>query len=260
MSLWVIFLLALVQGLTEFLPISSSAHLILVGQWVDANQGLAFDVAAHLGTLLAVCWYFRRELAAFARGAVTGEPRRERRLGWQVALATLPAAVCGLIFHDWVEGALRSTLVIAATTIGFGILLGFADRGTIGTRDEYQLSWREVMLVGLAQALALIPGTSRSGITITAALFLGLSRRGAARFSFLLAIPILALAGSYGAWQVAAHEAAIHWREFGLSVALSALSALACIHLFLGVIERVGMWPFVAYRLALGAVLLFLTL
>lgn len=257
MSLILILVLALVQGLTEFLPVSSSAHLILAGQALGENdQGLAFDVAAHLGTLLAVCLYFRRELAGFLRAGVTGRPAAERRLGLQILVATLPAAAVGWLFHDWIGTALRDPRIIAATTAGFGLLLGLADRAPKAVRDEHDLGWRGTMVVGLAQVLALVPGVSRSGITITAALFLGASRQAAARFSFLLAIPVLALAGGYEAMQVGLGEAEIRWREFGLAFGLSAVSALACIQLFLRFVERVGMMPFVIYRLLLAAVLL----
>lgn len=257
MSLILILVLALVQGLTEFLPISSSAHLILAGGVLgESDQGLAFDVAAHLGTLLAVCLYFRHELAGFLRAGITGRPVAERRLGLQILVATIPAAVVGWLFHDWIGTALREPRIIAGTTAGFGLLLGLADRMPKAVGDEHDLGWRGALTVGLAQVLALVPGVSRSGITITAALFLGASRQTAARFSFLLAIPVLALAGGYEAMQVGLGEAGIHWREFGLAFGLSAASALACIHLFLRFVDRVGMMPFVIYRLVLAAVLL----
>lgn len=255
MSLLAILLLALVQGLTEFLPISSSAHLILAGGILGEQQGLAFDVAAHAGTLLAVVFYFRRELAAFALATLRGHPARDRRLAGQLALATVPVVVAGWLLHDVIAADLRSARVIATTTIGFGLLLWLADRRRGDDRDEHGLSWPGALGVGLAQVLALVPGTSRSGITITAALFLGLSREAAARFSFLLAIPVLALAGTYEAWQVAGENTRIHWREFLLAAAFSGASAVACMHLFLRWVERVGMTPFVIYRLALGAVI-----
>ncbi len=168
MSLIVILVLALVQGLTEFLPVSSSAHLILAGRMVgESDQGLAFDVAAHLGTLLAVCIYFRRELGGFLRAGISGRPAAERRLGLQILAATLPAAIVGWLFHDWIGGVLRDPRIIGAATIVFGILLGVADRAPKTIRDEHALGWRGTMIVGLAQVLALVPGTSRSGITMT---------------------------------------------------------------------------------------------
>lgn len=255
MSLILILLLALVQGLTEFLPVSSSAHLILAGDALGAGQDLAFDVAAHLGTLVAVVVYFRRELAGFAAAALRGGAPRERRLAGLIALATLPAAAAGFAFHDQIAVELRSARLIAATTVGFGVLLWVSDRFRSESRDEYALAWRGALGVGMAQALALVPGVSRSGITMTAALFLGLSRQAAARFSFLLAIPVLALAGAYEAWQVAGQETAIRWREFWLAALFAGISGYAVIGLFLRWIERVGMTPFVLYRLVLGCVL-----
>lgn len=259
MSLLLILLLAVVQGLTEFLPVSSSAHLILAGQsFGETDQGLAFDVAAHLGSLLAVCLYFRHELSAFLRAGIGGGASRERRLALQILAATIPAAAAGWLLHDWIGANLRDPMVIAAATAGFGILLGVADRRPARFDDEHQIGWRGALTVGLAQMLALVPGTSRSGITITAALFLGASRQAAARFSFLLAIPLLALAGGYEALQVGLGEASVEWREFGLAFVLSAASALACIHLFLRFVDRVGMMPFVVYRLGLAAVLVVL--
>lgn len=259
MSLALILLLAVVQGLTEFLPVSSSAHLILAGQaFAESDQGLAFDVAAHLGSLLALCLYFRRELVDLARAGLAPGPSPDRTLAMQVLAATVPAAAVGWLLHDWIAATLREPLVIAAATAAFGVLLGVADRRRARFTDEHGLGWRGALLVGLAQVLALVPGTSRSGITMTAALFLGASRQAAARFSFLLAVPLLALAGGYEALQVAQGQAAVQWREFGLAFALSGLSALVCIHLFLRFIDRVGMMPFVVYRLALAAVLVVL--
>ncbi|MEE8366236.1 MAG: undecaprenyl-diphosphate phosphatase, partial [Gammaproteobacteria bacterium] len=176
-----IVILAIVQGLTEFLPISSSAHLILVPlvlQWPD--QGLAFDIAVHLGTLLAVLVYFRTELVAmtvdWTRSLTGGRSTDNSRLAWWVLVGTIPAVIIGYLFKDLVETDLRSPWVIALATIGFGLLLWFADSKKPKTRNEYQLTLANVVLIGCFQALALIPGTSRSGITMTAALLLGLSR------------------------------------------------------------------------------------
>ncbi|NBB82951.1 MAG: undecaprenyl-diphosphate phosphatase [Alphaproteobacteria bacterium] len=254
--------LALVQGITEFLPISSSAHLILVPRLTDwSDQGLGFDLAVHLGTLSAVVWYFRGELWAMARDWTRSLRARrtvgESRLGWAVLIGTVPVGIAGLLMGDAVETSLRAPLVIAATTIGFGLLLLLADRRP-GARSEHQLRWVDVLVVGCAQALALIPGTSRSGITITAALFMGLSREGAARFSFLLAVPVTALAGGLKLLQLAAGPAVVHWGEFLAGALLSAVTAYLCIHYFLKWLTRFGMLPYVVYRLALGALLLVL--
>lgn len=257
--------LALVQGLTEFLPISSSAHLILVPQllgWPD--QGLAFDVAVHLGTLVAVVAYFRKDivtlflawLASITRRTVTAEAR----LAWGVIIGTIPAGLFGLAFKDSIETYLRSPLVIAATTIIFGLLLWLADRRSRLNRDEYTLGWQDFLIIGGAQALALIPGTSRSGITITAGLLLGLTREASARYSFLLSIPIIVLSGLGVSKDLVTSSAPVEWSTLVLGTVLAAISAFVCIHYFLAFINRIGMTPFVIYRLLLGAVLLWVFL
>ena len=256
-------ILALVQGLTEFLPISSSAHLILVPVLVDwPDQGLAFDVAVHFGTLSAVVLYFRHQLSAMARAWVgslgSRYPDQEARLAWAVLLGTVPLGLSGLLLHDVVETYLRSPLVIAAATILFGLLLWYADARGPQTRCEYRLSAGRVAVIAFAQVLALIPGTSRSGITITAGLLVGLDRKAAARFSFLLSIPAILMAAGYEGSKLLGGEHPVQWAPMLLGVAVSAVSAYACIHYFLKLLDRIGMLPFVWYRLLLGAVLLWL--
>ncbi|MDH3527087.1 MAG: undecaprenyl-diphosphate phosphatase [Gammaproteobacteria bacterium] len=253
-------ILALLQGLTEFLPISSSAHLILMPTlfgWED--QGLAFDVAVHVGTLLAVVAYFRHDLVRLLGawlGSLTGKGiTTEARLAWLVLLGTLPVVLGGLLLHDLIETSLRSPLVIAVTTIVFALLLGWADRYSRHLRDEYTLGLKEVLIIGMAQALALVPGTSRSGITMTAGLALGLTRSAAARFSFLLSIPVIALAGGYEARKLLQLSEPVAWDALLLGTAVAGISAFLCIHFFLRLIERIGMLPFVIYRLLLGVVL-----
>ncbi len=258
-----IVVLAVVQGLTEFLPISSSAHLILVPvvlQWPD--QGLVFDVAVHVGSLIAVVFYFRHEVinmtAAWFASAVKQQHSADSRLAWWVIVGTIPAVIAGLLFKDVIENELRSPLVIAWATIGFGVLLGVADKLQRHVRDEYTLSLKDVIIVGLFQALALIPGTSRSGITMTAGLFLGLKADAAARFSFLLSIPLIVASGVFKTRDLVASQVPVEWALLVLAVVLSAVSAWTCIHFFLRLINRVGMMPFVVYRLVLGAWLLYL--
>ena len=253
--------LALVQGITEFLPISSSAHLILVPVitgWQD--QGLAFDIAVHLGTLLAVIGYFRVRVARLVVAGIKAPFTRERdadgRLAWLLVLATIPFGLAGLLLKDVVETTLRGPLVIAAASIGFGLLLWWSDRGGGGTRDEDSLDWRDALFIGLFQAVALIPGTSRSGITMTAALLLRLDRVAAARFSFLLSIPVIVLSGLLQVYELIAAGNAVAWGVLASGTLCSGLAAWACIHLFLRFIERLGMAPFVVYRVALGAVLI----
>jgi len=256
--------LALVQGLTEFLPISSSAHLILVPVvlgWPD--QGLAFDVAVHVGSLLAVLTYFRRELGAMVRawcGNVAGGlSTPDSRLAWAVILGTVPVVAIGLAVNEHADH-LRDPLIIAAATGLFALVLWWADGYARVERDEYGLTWRQVLVIGLAQALALIPGTSRSGITITAGLALGLSRRAASRFSFLLAIPVILAAGALKTRDLLMSGDPAPWGPVLLGVVVSGLAAYTCIHWFLKLVERVGMLPFVLYRLVLAAVLLVLFL
>ena len=254
-------ILALLQGLTEFLPISSSAHLILaplINGWQD--QGLAFDVAVHVGSLAAVVWYFRHELRQMAHdwgcSVVQRQTVGESKLAWAVLLGTIPVGLAGLLFHDFISGELRSPLVIAATTIGFGLLLGWADWRGKQVRNEHTLSWADIAFVGVAQAIALIPGTSRSGITMTAGLMLGLERAAAARFSFLLSIPVIVLSGGLETLNLVQAETPVDWLMLAMATIIAALAAYTCIHLFLKFISRMGMWPFVVYRLVLGAVLL----
>lgn len=254
--------LALVQGLTEFLPISSSAHLILVPVLTDwPDQGLAFDVAVHAGTLTAVVLYFRRELARmFVEwfGSFRGNLTPDARLAWGVLIGTVPVGLAGLLFKDVIETQLRSPMVIAAATIVFGLLLWYADSTAKRRKDEYGLLLCDVLVIGLAQALALIPGTSRSGITITAGLMLGLKREAAARFSFLLSIPVIFLAGALETVEYLGAASIQDVQPLLIGASISAVSAYACIHYFLKLLERIGMLPFVAYRLVLGVVLVFL--
>ncbi len=265
MELIHIILLALAQGLTEFLPISSSAHLILfpkLNGWAD--QGLAFDVAVHVGTLTAVVWYFRRDLIVIVRDGLASLTTRKRvgdsNLFWAVGFGTIPVGIAGLLFKDTVETSLRSPLVIAWATILFGLLLWWADAQGRRVRSEHTIGWRDVLVIGIAQAVALIPGTSRSGITMTAGLMMGLTRAAAARFSFLLSIPVIVLAGGLNGIELVKASMPVDWTALGLGILFSALSAYLCITLFLRMLERMGMLPFVIYRLLLGAVLFWIYL
>jgi undecaprenyl-diphosphatase len=260
-----IVVLAIVQGITEFLPVSSSGHLILVPyltNWPD--QGLDFDLAVHIGTLTAIVAYFRQTLAAMARDWVLSVVQRrqvgESRLAWAVLFGTIPAGVVGLLFRHDIETTLRSPLVVACTTIGYAVLLFIADRFGQQQRDERSIGWLDVVVIGCAQALALVPGTSRSGVTITAGLFRGLSRAAAARFSFLLAVPVMTAAGLAELAGYAGGDVAVDTRAVVLGLVVSALTGFACIHFFLKWLTRYGVLPYVLYRLVLGAVLLFIVL
>lgn len=253
--------LAAVQGLTEFLPVSSSAHLILVPVLTDwQDQGLAFDVALHVGSLTAVIVYFRHEILRMVNSALRALGGRgvddDARLALWVVVATLPVCIVGFLLRDLISLHMRSTLIIALSLIVFGLLLGYADVFKRGTRSEYQMGLKDALIIGFAQVLALIPGTSRSGISMTAALMVGMSREGAARFSFLLSIPVIVLAGGLEAIELIRQPDPIDWLTLGVGTLLSGLFAYLCIHYFLVVIKKLGMQPFVVYRVLFGAWLL----
>lgn len=256
-----VFILALIQGLTEFLPVSSSAHLILpstVFGWDD--QGQALDVALHVGTLLAVVLYYRKEVGNMAVawfGTVGIGPEKNNnsfdgKLAWWILLASIPLGLVGLLGKDFIEENLRSAAVIAVTTIVFGVLLGFADVKAKENTSVEKLGFKGAMIIGLAQALALIPGTSRSGITMTLGLMLGLSKENAARFSFLLSIPAIIMTGSYLTYKLITSLEPVDWNTLALGSVLAFFSAYACIHYFLILVGKLGMMPFVIYRLVLG--------
>ncbi|MFC1778273.1 undecaprenyl-diphosphate phosphatase [Pseudomonadota bacterium] len=261
MTLIQIIVLSLIQGLTEFLPVSSSAHLILgskVFDWPD--QGLVFDVATHLGTLLAVLVYFRVDIWNMIKPWLGGGKTDEtsRKLGLTLVVASIPAILAGGLLHGWVESALRDTRVIAFSTIGFGLLLWWADARFARSKLLADMNMKSGLMIGLAQMLALVPGTSRSGITITMGRMLGFNADSAARFSFLLSIPIIAAAGAYGVLRMILNDADIDWFQFGLAIGLSSLAGWFCIAAFLALLQRVGLVPFVIYRLALGVALLWI--
>lgn len=253
-----ILLLSVVQGVTEFLPISSSGHLILAPHLLGFNdQGLALDVAVHLGSLLAVVTYFRRDLVqlsiawmqSFTPNSTAND---DSRLAWNLLVASIPIMLAGLLLHQWVADELRAPWIIASTTILFGLLLAWADWRGKRTQDIKALSLRNALLIGLAQILALIPGTSRSGITMTAGLMLGMTREAAARFSFLLAIPTILAASLFMLMALLQSQQPVDWHSLLWGLVLSAIAAYLCIHFFLRFIERIGMWPFVLYRVLLG--------
>lgn len=265
-----ILFLACIQGLTEFLPISSSGHLIVTPIIFGYTlQSLAFDVAVHVGTLTAVIAYFRHEIATMTVAAADSLRQRSladpnARLAWMIALATLPILVLGLPLKSLLEFIRQDDrlvqVVIASTTIGFGLLLWLADRVGKRRRDEYSVHWGTALVIGLFQAIAIVPGTSRSGITMTAALFLGLTRKAASRFSFLLSIPTIMIAGAIETKELLASPDPVAWGELGLGAAISFVVAYLTIHFFLRFIERISMFPFVLYRLLLGALIFWLVL
>jgi undecaprenyl-diphosphatase len=266
MGLGYLLLLAVVQGLTEFLPVSSSAHLILLPRLLEhADQGLRFDVAANTGTFLAVLAYFRREIAAMTVAALTpsrrdppGDPARaaDRRLAWLIALGSVPVLVCAFFFRDLIATQARNPVLIAVTSIVFGLLLAAADRFGRRTRLLHQVTLADAVFIGLAQALALVPGTSRSGITMTAGIAANLRREDAARFSFLLAVPVGAAAAlSEGFDFVRAGDWDSGW-ELLFVLVVSALVGFGVIHFLLGFLRRRSLIGFAVYRVVLGVVIL----
>ncbi len=250
--------LALLQGLTEFLPISSSAHLILLPVFMGwEDQGLAFDVAVHVGTLTAVVAYYRKDLLVIISawfGSLTGKGAcDDSRLAWYVVLGTIPVGLAGLSMPHSLEESMRSPLVIAGSTIVFAMLLWASEKFAKERRTVITLF--DAMLVGVFQAIALIPGTSRAGITITAGLFSGLKREHAARFSFLLSIPVIALAGMLKTLELYKSDIVVMWDFMAIGAAISGVVAYLTIGWFLRLLDKIGMIPFVWYRLALGIVL-----
>ncbi len=260
MSILHIVVLALVQGITEFLPISSSGHLVLVPVltgWPD--QGLLIDVAVHVGTLFAVLIYFRRDVLAVLAGVLDllrGRWTGDARLALWLAVATLPVIAAGFVLKALVPDGLRSVELIAWATIGFGVLLWIADR--LGGVDNGvgTMTLRQALLIGLAQVLALIPGTSRSGITMTAARALGFSRPEAARFSLLLSIPAIGGAGVLLGLDLAEADNLALTRDALLAGGLAFVSAILAIWAMMAWLRRATFTPFVVYRLILGAALL----
>lgn len=247
--------LAVLQGLTEFLPISSSAHLILLPVllgWQD--QGLTFDVAVHMGTLTAVLAYYRRSIFIITRtwlaSLTGGGVSDDSRLFWYVGFGTIPVGLLGIAMPQYVELLLRSPLVISAATIVFALLLWFASHQAKEQRKIITLI--DVLVISLFQALALIPGTSRSGITITAGLLTGLERESAVRFSFLLSIPVIALAGMLKAIELLQVQVEVDWVLIGIGATVSGLVAYLTITWFIRLLSKIGIMPFVWYRLILG--------
>jgi undecaprenyl-diphosphatase len=261
---WHAVLLAVVQGITEYIPVSSSAHLILVPYffgWKD--QGLDFDIATNTGTLLATLLYFRRDVRDLVVGFFTNPPRSSdgdyppRRLALCIVLATIPAGIAGLLIHDWVKTQARNPLLIAGTSIVYGLLLFLADRIGRKNRELGDLGFAAALVIGAAQALALVPGTSRSGITMTAALLLGFARPTAARFSFLLSIPIGVLVALKSAKDLmAAHVTSADLVPMAIGVVVSAVVGYLVIAWLLSWLRRQSLTVFVVYRLLLGAVIL----
>lgn len=255
MTVWEAVVLGLVQGLTEFLPVSSTAHLAIVpGLLGWSNPDLAFKAVIQLGTLAAVLWYFRADIVAIACDTLAGRSR----LGWMIAAGTVPVVALGLLFRDWIEQMNDSLQVMACALIGVGALLAVAEwteRRRLHPRSMTDIDWLDAILVGCAQAVALIPGSSRSGCTIAGGLFRGLTRETAARFSFLLSLPAIFGAGLF-------EMRDIDWSSttgtvnLVVATVVSGIVGYASIAFLLGYLRRHTMWAFIVYRVVLGVVLL----
>lgn len=256
-----IIVIAIVQGVTEFLPISSSAHLILISWFSDwHDQSLGIDIAAHLGSMLAVLFYFRADILAMVRTKQTdSQPfaiQFDRHLLKLLMISTVPVLIVGFLFHDIVADSLRKPIPIALASIIFGIWLWYADKTQLAVRKLADISLSDALFIGCVQVFSLMPGASRAGVTITAALLRGFEMRAALLYSFLLAIPVITVVSGYQIWQLTQRAADIKLWDFTCVAGLSAVSAYFTIHLFLNWAEKIGMLPFMIYRLLLGGILI----
>lgn len=262
-------ILGLIQGLTEFLPISSSAHLRIVGDLLGTDPGAAFTAITQIGTEAAVLLYFRRDIARivsrwvkalpvgpWARQVPSDDP--DARMGWYVIVGTIPIVLLGLLFQNSIENALRNLWITAAMLALFAILLGWADRRGAKTKSLRELTWRDGILFGLAQAMALVPGVSRSGGTITAGLLLGYTREAAARYSFLLAIPAVLGSGFYQLYRSGGTGGEAGLAATFLATVVAFVVGYLVIIAFLKIVSTFSYRGFVYYRLALAALVVVL--
>lgn len=254
-------ILGLVQGLTEFLPVSSSAHLRILGEFLPsgADPGAAFTAITQIGTELAVVLYFRRDIARIVSAWINRTLTRnekgdaaDARMGWLIILGSLPIILLGLLFKDAIETGLRNLYITATALIVFGIILGIADRVGSKIRQLDSLTWKHGLLFGMAQAMALIPGVSRSGGTITAGLLMGYTREAAARYSFLLAIAAVFGSGFYQLFKSLGHENPVGWAETFLATVVAFVVGYVVIVFFLKLVSTKSYMPFVWYRILIG--------
>ena len=265
MPIYQVILLAIVQGLTEFLPVSSTAHLYLTSWLLGWNtEGLDFDIMLHIGTLLSVLLYFFNDwvqIIGQALGIRVGHDeqlKHNHMLLWLLAIASIPVGVAGLAFDRQAEGAWRNPFVIGVMLIAVGVLMWLAENAARQQRDMSSVGGPDAVAIGMAQALAVVPGVSRSGITISAGLFRNLDRTAAARFSFLLSTPVIGAAAAKTLWDMHKHH---HLHDlittnFVVGVAVSALSGCAVIAWFLHYLRRSGLKPFAYYRIVFGIIIL----
>lgn len=277
MSLFQAMILGIVQGFTEFLPVSSSAHLIFIPKFLGwADQGLAFDAIIHLGTLLAVIIYFRKRMITLIRGLYADDANHaDRRLGWMIVLSVIPALFAGFLMSEVFTIEIRSPLVIAVSLIFWGIVLGVADRfalkhesmkalkqwdnppaGEAGRTMEY-LSWPKALFISCAQVISLIPGTSRSGITMTAGLFSKLTKEAAAEFAFLMSIPVIAASGMLKLFEmVKTGGGEVVSMPLIVGLLFSAVSGFFAISALMKFIKHRSFMPFAVYRVVVGILIL----
>ncbi len=260
MTFFQLFILATIQGLTEFLPVSSSGHLVLAPKILgEHDQGIVIDVALHVGTLLAVLLYYHRDIWLIAKNVLMGRRAPDpqmRHLGWYIAAASIPAFIVGGAIHFLLPDGIRSVAVITATTLFFGFLMGIADMYGKKTLKVADSTLGRIFVIGCAQALALIPGTSRSGITMTAARFMGFERVAAARLSFLIGIPAIAGAGAVSILGLLDDPTPDLLYQALTAIGLSFAAGLFAIHFMMFWLKRAGLLPFVFYRMFLGGFLL----
>jgi undecaprenyl-diphosphatase len=261
-----VIVLAVVQGLTEFLPISSTAHLYLTS-WLLGwqTESLDFDIMLHLGTLVAVLLYFFRDwIQIIAQGICVHaghdeELKHNRSLLWLLAVGSLPIGAAGLLFNKQAETVWRNPIVMGVMLILIGIVMLLAENAGRRMRDLSSIIFPDALVIGLAQALAVVPGCSRSGITISAGLFRNLTRESAARFSFLLSTPAIAAAAGKALWDVHKHGGGLHTlmtAQFLVGVVVSAATGCAVIAWFLHYLRRAGLRPFIYYRIVFGIIVL----
>ncbi|MGD0360056.1 MAG: undecaprenyl-diphosphatase UppP [Bryobacteraceae bacterium] len=272
MPIYQVIILAIVQGLTEFLPVSSTAHLYLTS-WLLGwqTESLTFDIALHIGTLLAVLIYFARDwvqIIAQGFGMRWGrDDQLERNTGllWLLAIGSIPVGIAGLLFNKQAEGAWRNPMVIGAMMVGIGILMGIAEYMGRKTRDISGVNFLDAGTIGVAQALAVVPGVSRSGITITAGLFRNINREAAARYSFLLSTPAIGAAAAKAVYDMVRHKAldaaapggmALSHTGLAVGIAVSAITGMLVIAMFLRFLRRRSLWFFVFYRIVFGIMVL----
>ncbi|MGB9251676.1 MAG: undecaprenyl-diphosphate phosphatase [Mycobacterium sp.] len=267
MSWWQVVVLAAVQGVTEFLPVSSSGHLAIVSRiFFAADAGASFTAVTQLGTEAAVLVYFARDIVRILKAWFSGLRAAAHRtadywLGWYVIIGTIPICVLGLFFKDEIRSGVRNLWVIATALVVFSAVIALAERMGRQSRDVGQLTWRDAVVVGIAQTLALVPGVSRSGATISAGLFLGLERELAARFGFLLAIPAVFASGLFSlpdAFRPVSEGMSATGPQLGVAIAIAFVVGLAAVAWFLRFLVRHSMYWFVGYRVAAGAAVLIL--